>query len=154
MKNQLHWVNKLFNELSTKELYQVLQLREEVFIIEQSCIYLDLDQKDFHSLHVMGYLPNSDELVAYARLVQPGISYEEPSIGRVLTSKKHRDKRYGKELLSTCLSIMQQEYPQHSIKISAQTYLIAFYQQFGFKTIGSPYDEDGIEHIEMLKTAY
>jgi ElaA protein len=131
------------------ELYEILQLRSDVFVIEQECIYRDLDDKDQKCYHLMGFIEDTDQCVAYSRIVPPHISYEEPSIGRVLTALDYRKHQFGKELMQVSISEIKKRYPNQSIRISAQVYLIKFYNSFGFKEIGESYDEDGIEHIEM-----
>lgn len=145
----LNWVLKSFSELTTSELYTLLQLRSEVFVVEQTCIYQDIDNKDLKCHHLMG-LDETGKLVAYARIVPPGISFEEASIGRVLTAFAVRKKKYGIELLAKSIEATRKLYPNQNIRIGAQTYLIRFYNSFGFVEQGEPYDEDGIEHIEML----
>lgn len=146
---QLTWNLKPFEELSPTELYELLQLRSEVFVIEQQCIYPDMDNKDQKCLHLIGR--NAEKvLVAYSRIVPPGVSYAEPSIGRVLTASSVRRLNHGKELLEQSIAATQKRYPQQAIRIGAQTYLIRFYHSFGFREVGDVYDEDGIDHIEMI----
>lgn len=147
--SRLNWVLKSFSDLTTTELYTILQLRSEVFVVEQRCIYQDIDNKDQSCHHLMG-LDQTGKLIAYARIVPPGISFNEASIGRVLTSFDVRRKQYGIELLKISIEQTRKLYPNHSIRIGAQTYLIRFYNSFGFIEQGESYDEDGIEHIEML----
>lgn len=137
-----------FTELSLDQLYEILALRSEVFIVEQDCPYQDLDGKDQRSEHLCAY--EGERLVAYARLVRPGVSYEEPSIGRVITSEKIRSKGVGKELMQQAIDEMQRLYPNQDIRISAQSYLEAFYSGLGFHNTGKFYLEDGIPHQEML----
>lgn len=147
---KLTWNLKWFEELSPAELYELLQVRSEVFVIEQQCIYPDMDNKDKKCLHLMGRNAENGTLVAYSRIVPPGISYTEPSIGRVLTAPSVRSLSYGKELLEQSIAATRKMYPQQSIRIGAQTYLIRFYHSFGFQEVGEVYDEDGIDHIEMI----
>ena len=146
----LHWVFKSFNDLSVTELYAILRLRQEVFIVEQNCPYLDADGKDLKSYHLMGYVGN--ELVAYSRIVKPGVSYDEASIGRVVSSTVHRKKAYGIQLMNESIKRIENLYGPVSIRIGAQQYLQKFYESFGFKWEGEPYLEDGIPHIIMLRT--
>jgi len=144
----IDWHCKKFGELSPQELYKILQLRSEVFVVEQNCIFLDMDSKDEGCLHFMGFV--NDELAAYTRLVPPGYIYEEMSIGRVVTSPKHRSKGLGKELMQRSIELCKHYFGDGNIKIGAQCYLLKFYESLGFKIIGERYDEDGIEHVHMM----
>lgn len=148
----LKWEFKPFSELSVTDLYEVIQLRSAVFIVEQACIYSDLDDKDQESFHLLGRLKSTEELVAYSRILPAGISFKEPSIGRVLTCPTHRKSGFGKELMQESIHEIKRLYPSQDVRIGAQTYLLSFYNSFGFKEVGKPYDEDGIEHIEMILT--
>ena len=145
----IEWQLKLFNELTPAELYAVLRLRGEVFIVEQNCPYIDADGKDFDSHHLMGYV--GEDLAAYSRLVFPGISYEEVSIGRVITSGKYRRKDFGKLLMQKSIEEIERIYGKVPIRIGAQAYLKKFYEGFGFVDLNEPYLEDGIEHLIMLR---
>lgn len=149
--DQLNWICAHFSSLTVDELYELLQVRADVFVIEQQCIYKDLDDKDRNCYHLLGKNRETGKLEAYSRIVPPGISYEEPSIGRILTTQSSRGNNLGKELLEKSIGETQKLYPNHPIRIGAQTYLIRFYNSFGFVEQGEPYDEDGIEHIEMVK---
>jgi ElaA protein len=144
----IHWYAKAFNDLSPEELYKILQLRSEVFVVEQNCVFLDADNKDEGCLHFMGF--TNDDLAAYTRLVPPGYIYDEMSIGRVVTSPKHRNKGLGKELMQRSVDLCRQSFGDGIIKIGAQCYLLKFYASLGFKVIGERYLEDGIEHVHML----
>lgn len=144
------WVIKTFNDLTPIELYAILRLRSEVFVVEQNCVFLDMDNKDQECHHLMGKLNN--RLVAYTRLVPPGHIYEQPSIGRVVTALEIRNSGIGMELIRQSISGIQILYGNTSIKIGAQLYLKRFYESFGFKQISNVYLEDGIKHIYMLKT--
>jgi ElaA protein len=146
---KLRFVTKKFEELSTEELYDILRLRQEVFIVEQNCAYLDADGKDFSSLHVLGFA--EDELVAYCRLVMPGISYSEVSIGRVISAAKHRGRKFGIALMHYALSEIQSIFGPVPVRIGAQSYLKKFYESFGFRDLNEPYLEDGIPHLIMLR---
>ena len=146
----LHWVFKPFTELSAQELYAIMRLRQEVFIVEQNCPYLDADGKDLKSYHLMGYVGN--ELVAYSRIVKPGVSYDEVSIGRVVSSTAHRKKAYGIQLMNESIQRIENLYGHVPIRIGAQQYLQKFYESFGFVREGEDYLEDGIPHIIMLRT--
>ena len=141
------WTYKHFTELTTKELYQILTLRSLVFVVEQNCVYLDLDQKDCNCWHLCGW--EAEELVAYARVLAPGVSYEEASIGRVVTSPNHRKKGYGRALMKEAIQKTRAQFNTTWIKIGAQCYLINFYESFGFRVSSEEYMEDGIPHIEM-----
>lgn len=138
---------KLFNELSVHELYEVLKLRSEVFVVEQNCVYLDTDGKDEKALHLLGFI--NDKLVAYARVFGPGLYFDNASIGRVVIHPKYRMYGYGNDLLREAIQAIK-KINAGAITISAQEYLEKFYQEHGFKTVSVPYLEDGIPHIEML----
>jgi ElaA protein len=140
---------KSFQELSTVELYDLLQIRSEVFVVEQDCVYQDLDGKDQKAFHILGYANN--ELVAYTRIFKSGDYFKEASIGRVVVAKNKRHLNYGIEIMRISISFIENELKKSSIKISAQSYLKNFYQKFGFKTIGEEYLEDGIPHMAMIK---
>jgi len=145
---QTQFICKHFNELTTAELYAILKIRMEVFIIEQKCAYMDCDEKDFVSYHLMGY--QHDELVAYSRLIPKGVSYEEYcSIGRVLTKASARGQEIGKELIKRSISICKELF-NCKIKIGAQSYLEKFYADFGFESTGHLYLEDEIPHMSMI----
>ncbi|WP_018616728.1 GNAT family N-acetyltransferase [Segetibacter koreensis] len=146
----IKWTCKYFHELTPYELYDVVKLRNEVFVVEQNCVFQDADDKDQKCYHLMGFV--DDELVAYARLVPAGVSYKYISIGRVVTSRKVRSKGAGKALLDMAISQCNLLFGEQSIKIGAQLYLKKFYEGFGFKQTSDIYDEDGIPHIKMLRT--
>ncbi len=144
----INWTYQHFTELNTKELYQIMTLRSRVFVVEQNCVYLDLDQKDFNCWHLCGWV--AGELVAYARVIAPGVSYEEASIGRVVSHPDNRAKGFGKELMKVAIQKTRAQFHITRIKIGAQCYLIRFYESFGFQKVSDEYLEDGIPHIEML----
>lgn len=146
----VNWVVKEFATLSVTQLYEILQLRAEVFVVEQTCDYQDLDGKDAESLHVCGY--ENEQLVAYARIVLAGVSYPEISIGRVVVSPKKRGEGLGKQLMDESLVWICEKYGTQPVRISAQSHLEKFYSEIGFKPTGKAYLEDGIPHIEMLKS--
>jgi ElaA protein len=146
---QIQWHLKQFDALTPQELYAALQLRNEVFVVEQNCVFQDADDKDQDSFHLLGYHQN--KLVAYTRLVPPGVIYSEASIGRVVTSSSVRGTGAGKELMKTSIEKAYELFGVHSIKIGAQLYLKKFYEGFGFEQISGPYIEDGIPHIYMRK---
>ena len=140
-------ISKTFNELTLQELYALLQLRAAVFVVEQDCVYQDVDGKDQKAIHILGY--ESDTLAAYTRIFKPGDYFEQASIGRVVVSSDHRRKDYGKEIMVASIAFAKtKNYP--SIKISAQCYLDKFYTDLGFEATGETYLEDGITHQAML----
>ena len=143
------WYHKYFNDLTTKELYQILQLRNEVFIVEQNCPFQDLDDKDFKCFHLIGFDTNSQKIMAYARIVPAGVSYTEASIGRVVTSPRARGGGIGKVLMEKSIQLLEELYGNVPIRIGAQFYLKKFYESLGFQAFGEIYLEDGIEHILM-----
>lgn len=140
---------KRFNELSTSELYALLQLRSEVFVVEQNCVYQDVDGKDEKALHVLGYF--NGELVAYSRLFDKGYYFDEASIGRVVVSPKHRDKKFGHDLMRVAIDAIKENYNETAITISAQEYLKKFYESHGFNQTSDMYLEDDIPHIQMKR---
>lgn len=144
----IEWKYKKFDELTNIELYEILKLRNTVFVVEQNCVYLDTDDKDLKSWHLSGYYQN--QLVAYLRILPPGISYDEASIGRVVTHPKFRKHGFGIELMKTAIVKTLEQFDTDSIKISAQCYLLNFYSNLGFVAIGEEYLEDDIPHIEMI----
>lgn len=148
MSNNLTWTCKPFDELTTRELYAALQLRSEVFVVEQNCVFQDIDNKDQVSWHLMGWQDNL--LAAYTRLVPAGISFEEVSIGRVVTSPKMRKSGAGRLLMKKSIEASYSIFGKTPIRIGAQLYLKRFYESFGFQQSSDVYLEDGIEHIEML----
>lgn len=147
----IYWICKSFKELNTNELYEILHIRQLVFILEQICPYLDADKKDYKAWHLLGY-DSEGNLVAYARLLPKGVSYQEySSIGRVLSLPSVRRSGVGKELMSRVMQEMERLFPAQSICISAQSYLVPFYETFGFINTGKEYLEDDIPHTEMIK---
>jgi ElaA protein len=144
----VNWQCKEFNLLTPAELYAILQLRSEVFVVEQNCVFLDQDNIDAKAFHLMGW--EQDKLVAYTRLIPPGIAYEEQSIGRVVTSASVRKSGIGRLLMKESILQCRKLFGNKPIKIGAQLYLKEFYSSLGFIPIGGIYLEDGIEHIHML----
>ncbi len=140
---------KRFSELTRDELYDILQLRSEVFVVEQDCVYQDIDGKDRKALHVFG--KKSGRMAAYTRCFAPGDYFEEASIGRVVVSGHERKHGYGYDIMHASIVAVKEHYNTSEIKLSAQTYLVQFYEQLGFEPIGEEYLEDGIPHIAMLK---
>lgn len=145
----MNWSLKKFEDLTPHELYAILQLRNEVFVVEQNCVYQDADNKDKFSFHLMGW--KGDQLMAYTRLIPAGIAYTEPSIGRVVTSPSVRGTGAGRELMQRSIDHIYKLFGKQPIRIGAQLYLKQFYSSLGFEPIGDIYLEDGIEHIEMVK---
>jgi ElaA protein len=146
---QIHWILKKFDELSPYQLYAILQLRNEVFVVEQNCAFQDADDKDQDCYHLMGFVDN--KLAAYTRLVPPGVIYSEISIGRVVTSPAVRRSGAGRELMKKSVDTCYTLFGEAPIKIGAQLYLKRFYESLGFQQISDVYLEDGIEHIYMRK---
>lgn len=148
----LSWQTATFNQLTPAQLYQLLRLRVDVFVVEQNCAYPELDGKDTHpdSRHVLGHSP-SGELLAYARLLPPGLSYPQPSIGRVAIAASARGSGLGHTLLQEALRQAHSAWPTQDIQIGAQLYLQGFYEGYGFMAVSGPYLEDDIPHIDMIK---
>ncbi len=145
----INWTCKSFDDLSNNELYAILRLRSEVFVVEQNCVFLDCDNKDQQSFHLCGWQQNI--LVAYARLMPPGLTYKEASIGRVINSLTVRGKGAGKVLMEKAIEKLHGLFGESPITIGAQLYLKKFYESFGFLQTGDIYDEDGIDHIKMRR---
>ena len=144
----MQWTCKSFDELSARELYAIVRLRNEVFVVEQQCVFQDADNKDQLSYHLMCW--QNDELVAYTRLLPKGLSYEEASIGRVATAKAVRNTGLGKKLMIASIKQLYILFGVCPVKIGAQLYLREFYESFGFSQSSDVYLEDGIQHIEMI----
>lgn len=142
------WTVKAFDQLRVEELYKILRLRSEVFVVEQNCVFLDMDNKDQHCFHLMGW--QDEQLMGYSRIVPAGISYDESSIGRIVSSPAARGQGIGRELLTMSIDTLYELMDKRDIRIGAQYYLKRFYESFGFVQKGEIYLEDGIEHIEML----
>lgn len=140
---------KPFSELTITELYAILQLRSEVFVVEQDCVYQDIDFKDQKALHVLGF--KNEKLIAYTRIFKPVDYFEKASIGRVVVAKNERINKYGYQIMEASIQAIETFYNEKEIKISAQKYLKKFYESFGFIQTGDEYLEDGIPHIAMLK---
>ena len=148
---QIQWLLKKFEELSPYQVYAMLQLRNEVFVVEQHCVFQDADDKDQLSYHFLGF--NDNKLVAYTRIVPAGVIYEQASIGRVVTSPSVRRSGAGRQLMQHSIQTVYNLFGTVPIKIGAQLYLKKFYESLGFVQISEVYLEDGIEHIYMLKEA-
>ncbi|EKT4499676.1 GNAT family N-acetyltransferase [Flavobacterium psychrophilum] len=138
---------KPFKEISTQELYEVLRLRSEVFVVEQNCVYQDIDSKDQEAIHVLGYY--NGELAAYCRLFDAGNYFDNASIGRVIVAQKFRGKKWGNNLIVEAITVIKQYFGKREITISAQLYLQKFYESHGFAKTSEMYLEDDIPHIEM-----
>lgn len=143
------WKIKTFQELSTHELYEILKIRQEVFVVEQTCYYLDADGYDQKALHI--WAEREGKIVAYCRAFEKGIKYPESSIGRVLSHPDYRSFKLGRKLMTIAIEAIKTRYQTEVIRISAQDYLIEFYQSFGFRDTGKKYLEDDIPHTEMLR---
>jgi ElaA protein len=144
----INWTFKHFSELTVDELYKILTLRNLVFVVEQNCVYPDTDDKDQQSHHLCGWIDGT--LAAYSRILPPGTSYPEASIGRVVTHPLYRKGGYGKQLMELSIEKTRKEFNVRDIRIGAQVYLIEFYSHLGFRSTGETYLEDGIPHIQML----
>lgn len=156
ISSRIIWQHCEFDVLSPYELYQILQLRAEVFVVEQNCVYQDVDDFDPQALHVNGHLQTGDKetsLVCYSRLLPPGIKYETAGIGRVAIKKSLRGKGLGNALMQQSIAHCHKEWPGEVITISAQQHLQKFYTEQGFTVESKPYDEDGIPHIKMKFTS-
>ena len=147
------WQWSSFADLPNKDLYELLAQRQNVFVLEQQCLYPDLDGYDQDAWHLLGWkiIDGKRQLAASLRVIAPGVKYTEMSIGRVLSTAVARGTGVGRELLVEGIARAEQLYPGHRLRIGAQQYLEAFYGSFGFKTVSAPYDEDGIMHVEMLR---
>jgi len=141
-----------FDELSNNDLYELLKLRSAVFVVEQNCVFPDMDDCDQAAMHLLVKVDGI--LVAYARLLAAGSKYDGPSIGRVVTAESVRRDGYGRALMAESINYCKKLWPGETIIISAQQYLEEFYKSFGFETVSEPYLEDDIYHLEMhLKTS-
>ena len=145
----MNTVIKKFSELSTEEIYNILKLRSEVFVVEQNCVYQDIDEKDQKATHL--FIEKNNEIIAYTRIFKKGDYYEEnPSIGRVVVSKKERGKNLGKEIMLNSIEFIKKEMEGRKIELSAQKYLDKFYKDLDFYSEGEDYLEDGIPHQRMF----
>jgi ElaA protein len=143
----VNWQLKKFEELKCEELYEILKIRNEVFIVEQQCPYQDCDEKDKNSYHL--YLKEKGKIISYLRILKKGISYKEASIGRVLVDKNYRGKGLAKEIMLKAINFIEQNLNETEIKIQAQAYLVNFYRNLGFYEVSKEYLEDNIPHIDM-----
>ena len=149
MSTPIEWQWLPFDALSREQLYALLRLRSEVFVVEQNCVFLDIDGQDEKAMHLLGF--RATELVAYVRCFPKGISFAEASIGRVVTKPAARGGGLGHLLMAEAIRALQQQWEPQAIRIGAQAHLKAFYQQHGFVDMGLPYVEDGIDHLEMVR---
>jgi ElaA protein len=149
--HSLDWRWRRFDALSAVELQNIYRARQQVFGIEQQCIYLDVDGCDEFAFHLAAWSPSQREPLAYARLLDPGVKYAEASMGRVLTTAPARGTGLGRELVRRTLACAESAWPGQANRISAQARLASFYAAFGYVQVGEPYSEDGIPHVEMLK---
>ena len=144
---KIEWVKKKWSEVSLEELYSVLRLRSEVFVVEQDCVYQDIDNKDQTAIHLLGYI--NKELIAYSRLFNEGDYFKETSFGRAIIKKEKRGQGYGDELVKESLKTIKNYYGNKKVKISAQAHLKTFYSKHAFIAKGKEYLEDGIPHVSM-----
>ena len=142
-------VVKYFHDLTTQELYNILQLRSEVFVVEQECIYQDIDGKDRKAVHI--FFAENNKTIAYSRIFNEGEYFENPSIGRVVVDKEERGKELGKKVMIEGAKYIKENFTNKNIEISAQKYLKEFYTDLGYEFTGNEYLEDGIPHIRMIK---
>ena len=144
----MEWTLKTFDQLSARELYQILMARNAIFVVEQACAYQEIDGNDIESYHLA--LRDGENLVAYARLLPAGIKYDRPSIGRIIVNEAYRGDGIARELVTKSIAIMIDHWKVEQIKLQAQTYLRHFYQSFGFEETSEDYLDDGIPHVDML----
>jgi ElaA protein len=149
--NEIQWQWAKFPDLSVKHLYEMIALREKVFVVEQECVYLDCDGKDYDSWHLLGWKSNEQQLVAYLRVLPPGLRFTELSIGRVVTSPDFRRQGIGRQLLQEGIRRIHETFGSVPIRIAAQAYLLRFYTELGFQKDSEEFLEDNIPHIEMIK---
>ena len=149
--SKLKWQCLAFQTLTPSQLYEILQLRSEIFVVEQNCVYQDLDGLDEDAMHLVGNLDR--QLACYARLIPPGVKYDEPALGRIASQPSLRRRGYGRAVVARAIEICEDIWPAEGIRISAQARLENFYREFGFKTVTAPYLEDGMPHVEMLRRA-
>lgn len=147
------WKTAPFDELTVAELYAILKLRQLVFIVEQRCLYQDCDDRDRAALHLTAWLDQGGKrkLAGYLRILPAGVDESHPALGRVVTHPDYRGEGLGKELVTRCLMVVSELFPDTAVSISAQQYLIGFYESFGFRVCSEGYEEDGIPHIRMIR---
>lgn len=147
----MEWHVRAFDELTPKELYEILALRSEIFIVEQDVPYQDLDRKDYEAMHI--FAKDKGEVVAAIRILKPGVAYDEASFGRVVVKQSYRGEKLSSYMICRGLELMQEKWGASSARISAQAYLQSYYATFGFEVCSEPYIEDRLPHIEMVKTS-
>jgi ElaA protein len=149
----IEWQWSSYEGLSKDDVYEIMERRQEVFVVEQNCVFQDIDRIDQKAFHLLGWkrVGTERQLVAYMRCVHPGVKYAEVSLGRVLSTSVVRGTGIGRDMMKHAISNTEREFPGMRIRISAQQYLERFYEGFGFVTQSAPYDEDGIPHVEMLR---
>ena len=147
----IDWQWRGLEQLSVTQWYALFAARQAVFVVEQNCPYQDMDGKDLGAQHLIGW--DGTTVAASARVLAPGVSYAEPSIGRVITTKSHRGTGIGRELIARCVAFTDSAYPGLPVRIGAQAHLEKFYGSFGFVKASDEYLEDGIPHIEMVRSA-
>ena len=141
---------KKFDELTSRDIYEILKIRSEVFVVEQNCIYNDVDEKDMESVHI--FFKEKDKIISYIRVIKPGVSYDNASIGRVLVVLEERHRGLAKKIVQEGINYIINIWNEEKITIGAQEYLINFYKDLGFKPISQVYLEDGIPHLDMTYT--
>jgi len=146
----LDFIIKKFEEFDLKYFYEIIKIREEVFIVEQACVYQECDGKDEKAFHLV--CRENGQVMAYLRILERGVSFNEISIGRVLVKKEYRGRGLAKKLIKKAIKFIENELLENEIRISAQEYLTKFYESFGFKTVSDMYLEDEIPHVEMFYT--
>lgn len=147
----MEWKIKKFENLSIEEIYKMLKVRNEVFVVEQNCPYQDCDGKDTQAYHL--FLEDSGDVIAYTRILEKGVSYDEASIGRFLVKEEYRGKGLAKEMLVRAINFVEESLKENSIRLSGQVYIKDFYKSNGFKEVSDTYLEDDIPHVEMLYTS-
>lgn len=149
----IDWQWQAFEDIARGDLYEVLRQRQQVFVLEQQCLYPDIDGFDVAAHHLTGWrqVDGQRQLAAYLRCLAPGAKYAEMSLGRVLTTAAARGSGAGRQLLTQGIARAEQRHPGHAFRIGAQQYLEQFYASFGFQTVTAPYDEDGIMHVDMVR---
>lgn len=149
MNSKLEFKIKRFDELTATEIYEILKARANVFIVEQDCNYQDMDDKDKNAWHV--FLEKDSKIIAYLRILDKGIAYDEIAIGRVLTLPSYRRKGYARQMLSLAIDFVEEKLKESQIRVFAQSYLVKFYESHGFVSVSGTLYHDGKEHIEMLR---
>lgn len=144
------YIWRSFDELTSAQLYELLKLRQEVFVVEQNCPYLDADGHDQCALHLLVHCGIQEQLIGYLRIIEPGRKCKEPALGRLVTAKTIRGAGVARQMMLEAIALVEQKFSGLGIRISAQLYLQKFYTSLGFNTVSKPYDEDGIPHIEMF----